>query len=284
VHTTADTMPPDALDLAAYAHRIGYDGSLSASLETLRGLVERHAATLPFENVDVLAGRVPRLDAEALQSKMVRGHRGGYCFEQNGLFLAVLRAVGFDAQGLEGRVRTGVPADLVTARSHMTVRVRIDGEDWMADVGFGGLAPAAPLRIDTREPQHDALARYRFVEQGRDRLLQCETHDGWVDCYRVVDSEPQSIDYDMANWWVATHPNAFLRHHLLVARSTPRGRLTLFDDTLSLRSGAGARPEERRLATRAEIADALADAFGLAISDTDLDAVMRVLQARPQAA
>jgi N-hydroxyarylamine O-acetyltransferase len=276
---TSSPTPQAALDLPAYAHRIGYDGSLAPTLETLRGLIERHAATIPFENVEVLAGRVPRLDVEALQSKMVRRRRGGYCFEQNGLFLAALRAAGFDAQGLEGRVRTGVPTDVVTARSHMTVRVRIDGKDWMADVGFGGLAPGAPLRLDTREPQHDALARYRFVEQGRERLLQCETHEGWVDCYRVADSEPQPIDYDMANWWVATHPTAFLRHHLLVARSTPRGRLTLFDDTLSLRSGAGARPEEQRLAARAEIGDALADAFGLAIEDADLDAVMRLLKA-----
>jgi N-hydroxyarylamine O-acetyltransferase len=273
-------MPPSALGLAAYASRIGYDGSFAPTLETLRSLVERHAATLPFENIEVLAGRVPRLATEALESKMVQRRRGGYCFEQNGLFLAVLRAAGFDAHGLEGRVRTGIAPDVATARTHMTVRVHLDGEDWMTDVGFGGLAPTAPLRLGSHEPQADALARYRFVAQGRDRLLQCETHEGWVDCYRVVDSEPQAIDYDMANWWVATHPSGFLRHHLLVARSTPRGRLTLFDDLLALRMGAGARPEERRLGTRAEIADALADAFGLSIDDADLDAVMHVLGQR----
>jgi N-hydroxyarylamine O-acetyltransferase len=272
------TAPSGALDLAAYTRRIGYDGALSPTLDTLRGLVERHAATLPFENIEVLARRVPRLDTESLQTKMVRGRRGGYCFEQNGLFLAVLRTAGFDAQGLEGRVRTGVPADVATARTHMAVRVRLDGEDWMADVGFGGLAPTTPLRLDVKDPQPDALARYRFVMHGRDRLLQCETHEGWVDCYRMMESDPAFIDYEMANWWVATHPGAFLRQHLLVSRSTPRGRLTLFDDTLSLRTGAASAPQEQRLGARTQIAEALADEFGLAIEAADLDAVMRVLE------
>jgi len=267
-----------ALDLDAYRHRIGFEGPCISTPATLARLVER--PSIPFENIDVLAGRVPRLDVASLQSKLVERRRGGYCFEQNGFFLAVLRQLGFAAAGLEGRVRSGVPARVTTARTHMAIRVTLDGEHYLADVGFGGLAPATPLRWMEREVQRDPVAAYRLLKADDDLLLQCQTREGWTDCYRLAPSAPQPIDYEMGNWFVATHPQAFLRQNLLVARSTPRGRLTLFNDMLTLRRPALAPPEERTLRTRCELADVLADEFGLGIDDADLDALAAVVEAR----
>ncbi len=260
----------------AYCRRIGFDGPLTPTLDTLAQLIERHAATIAFENIDVLAGRVPRLDLASLQQKLVQGRRGGYCFEQNSFLLAALKQLGFAAVGLEARVRAGVPADVITPRTHMALRITLDGDDYLADVAFGGLAPTTPLQLAGTGTQHDAHGAYRFVDVGADRLLQCETHEGWTDCYRIHTSEPQAIDYEMANWFVATNPKAMLRHNLLVARSVPGGRLTLFNNKLSLRKST-AEPEETTLGTRAEFADALADAFGLQIDAGDLDAVMAVI-------
>jgi len=85
---------PVPFDLNAYCARIGYAGPLTPTLETLHAVVARHAATIPFENLDVLLGRPIRLDAESLQKKLVRERRGGYCFEQNGLLLLALGAFG----------------------------------------------------------------------------------------------------------------------------------------------------------------------------------------------
>ena len=265
------------MDFDAYRHRIGLDGSLTPSLDTLARIVERHAATIPFENIDVLAGRVPRLDLASLQQKIVQGRRGGYCFEQNSFLLAALKQLGFAAVGLEARVRAGVPADVITPRTHMALRVTLDGDEYLADVAFGGLAPTTPLKLPGTGTQHDAHGAYRFVDVGADRLLQCETHEGWTDCYRIHTSEPQPIDYEMANWFVATNPKAMLRHNLLVARSVQGGRLTLFNSKLSLRKST-AEPEETTLDTRAEFADVLADVFCLQIDDADLDAVMGVIE------
>src|ERR1700744_3033369 len=127
------------MDLDAYFHRIGIGAGRTPSLAplaTLARLIERHQAVIPFENVETLCGRVPALDLDALQRKMVLGRRGGYCFEQNTLFMAVLRELGYAVRGLEGRVRTGVPAEVTTARTHMALCVTVDGEDWLADVGF----------------------------------------------------------------------------------------------------------------------------------------------------
>jgi N-hydroxyarylamine O-acetyltransferase len=267
-------------DFDAYLRRIEFDGRATPTLETLSQLVERHAASIPFENIDVLAGRVPRLDLASLHDKFIRRRRGGYCFEQNGFFLAALRQIGFAAVGLEGRVRSGVPAEVVTARTHMAIRVTIDSEHYLADVGFGALAPTRPLRWVELEVQRDPVGDYRLLKVDDDHLLQCQVREGWTDCYRLAPSLPHPIDYEMGNWFVATFPTAFLRQNLLVARSTSRGRLTLFNDTLTLRRPALAPPEERKLGSRSELADALADEFGLRIDDRDLDAVAAVVESR----
>jgi N-hydroxyarylamine O-acetyltransferase len=276
-------MTDAPIDLDAYRRRIQFDGPLTPTLQTLARLIERHAATIAFENIDVLAGRVPQLDRASLEQKLVQRRRGGYCFEQNGFFLAMLRQTGFVARGLEARVRAGVPDDVVTARTHMAIRVTLEDEHYLADVGFGGFAPSAPLKLHERVAQSDAVGAYRFVDVEDDLLLQCRTHEGWIDCYRIGPSEPHPIDYEMGNWFVATHPKAMLGQNLLVARSVKGGRLTLFNDKLSLRKPAFAPPEEQAIGTRGEFADVLADEFGLLVDEADLDAVMAALERRAAA-
>jgi N-hydroxyarylamine O-acetyltransferase len=273
-------MSDTAIDFEAYARRIGFDGPASPTHATLARLIGRHAAAIPFENIEVLAGRVPQLDAPSLQRKLVQQPRGGYCFEQNTFFLACLQQLGFAARGVEARVRTGVPADVVTPRTHMAIRVTLDGEDWLADVGFGGLAPLAPIRVASRAEQPAGSGTWRFVDMEGGCLLQAKSHDGWTDCYAALDTAPRAIDYEMANWWVATHPKAMLRQNLLVARAVDGGRLTLFNRQLSLRQPASGVPQEQRLATRAELADVLADGFGLRIDAADVDAVMRIVDTK----
>ena len=271
-------MTAAAIDLDAYLRRIAFEGPIAPTLATLARLIERHAGTIAFENIDVLAGRVPRLDLASLEHKLVRSQRGGYCFEQNRLFQAVLRQTGFVVAPLEGRVRAGVPADVATARTHMALRVTIDGVDHLADVGFGGLAPTRPLRWLDRGVQADAVGAYRLRDIEGDVMLQCQSHDGWIDCYRIGPGEPQPIDQEMGSWFAATNPNAILRRNLLVGRVARGGRLTLFNHQLSLRRPAPAVVEETTLASRAEFADVLADGFALQIDAGDLDAVMAAIE------
>ena len=268
------------IDIGRYLDRIGFDGVPDASLPTLARLLECHARAIPFENIEVLAGRVPKLDLAALQAKMVARRRGGYCFEQNTLFMGVLGHLGFTVRGLEGRVRAGVPAEVLTARTHMALCVTIGGQDHLADVGFGALAPMAPLKFGVgSEEQRAGTGVYRFVDAPRgDLLLQAQAHEGWTDCYLIAPSQPQAIDYEMGNWWVATHPTGMLRSNLLLARAVDGGRMTLFNRQLSIRRPQTAAPEERTLTDRAEIADVMADGFGLEVEAADFDAVMAVLE------
>ena len=125
-----------ALDLGPYLERIRYGGILSPTLETLRELQFAHVQHIPFENLDILLGRPVLLDQESIWNKLVVNRRGGYCFEQNRLFATVLESLGFAVTCLAGRVQMG--SQKTRPRTHMLLMVKIDGEEWLADVGFGG--------------------------------------------------------------------------------------------------------------------------------------------------
>jgi len=282
VMTTMNDNDEPTIDLDAYQRRIGLDlGSRAApTLALLARLIEHHARAIPFENIEVMAGRVPALDTGALQAKMLLQKRGGYCFEQNNLLRSCLLQLGYEVQRLEARVRAGVPAEVVTGRTHMALRVTIDAVPYLADVGFGGMAPVAPLEFDSRGEQHAADGLYRLVDVEGDLLMQTKGHEGWADCYRIMPVAPQHIDYEIGNWYVATHAKSMLRQNLLVARAVPGGRLMLFNRQLTLRRPATAVPIERTLATRAEVEAVLADDFDLQIDAADLDAVMRIIAPR----
>src|SRR5699024_4379343 len=137
-------QPP--VDLDAYCRRIGYAGPRTPTLATLQALHERHVATIAFENIDVLLRRGIDIAPAAVDAKLIAAGRGGYCYEQNGLFKRVLTAIGFRVDGLLARVRWMKPAQApLPAPTHMTLRVHVDGHDWLTDVGFGAAVLPQPL-------------------------------------------------------------------------------------------------------------------------------------------
>src|SRR5882757_228925 len=119
-------MSETHFDLDAYLARIGLTGRPDPTLESLRAVVAAHCMAIPFENIDVLLGRPPKLDLASLQAKLVQERRGGYCFEQNLLLRAGLRGLGFTASGMIARVVRGAPADAPRVACHMVVRVELD--------------------------------------------------------------------------------------------------------------------------------------------------------------
>jgi N-hydroxyarylamine O-acetyltransferase len=270
-------MTPEMLDLDAYLNRIGHTGSRDVCLPVLRSLVARHSAAIAFENVDPVAGRVPALDLAALQRKLLHGGRGGYCYEQNTLFLAALRALGFNAAGLLARVRRGVPAGVDTARSHMLLRVDLPGGPYLADVGFGGLTPTAPLalRPDLEQPTPNETFRLRLADG--EYLLQCRVGDDWEDVYRFTLQAERASDYEQANWFTATRPNAMFAGNLIVTLPAPGVRRTLFNRHFTERRTDGGR-ERRVLRSRSDYAAVLRGVFGLILADADLDAIMAVVE------
>jgi N-hydroxyarylamine O-acetyltransferase len=250
------------VDLEAYFARIGYRGSREPTLSVLQQLYDRHSCTIPFENLDVLLGRGIRLDLASLEAKLVRDRRGGYCFEQNGLFAYVLHQLGYEVSTIAASVRWNVPAEVVLPRTHMTLVVRLDGIPHLVDVGFGGLALGAPIRLDTEDSQATAQHPRRVVRQGEFLMHQAWRNDMWLDVYRFSFEPHTAADYEMANWYTSTHPNSRFRNNLIVARAGADRHWSILNREFNTRHVDG-EVETRTMSDAEELLDVLRDTFGL---------------------
>ncbi len=260
------TYPPEALailDLDAYFSRIGYGGPRDATRHTLDALSLAHVSSIPFENLDVLLERGIDLELGAIQRKLVFAGRGGYCFEQNSLFLAVLQKLGFEVQPLSARVRIGRPRDFIPPRTHVFVRVELEGDSWIADVGVGGLSLTSAIRLFADGEQPTAHEPRRIVlEEGR-YFHQARLGEDWVDVCEFSGEPMYEIDRELGNWFTSAHPKSHFRNRLVVARAAPGGRrISMLNNELTLR-GADGRAEVQKLTSPAALLAALNEHFGL---------------------
>jgi N-hydroxyarylamine O-acetyltransferase len=249
------------MDLARYASRIGYTGGFHADLATLRALHLAHATHIPFENIDVLMGRTPALDVESLARKFLDDRRGGYCYEQNTFFAAVLEDCGFLVTRLAARVRWGAPAGAVRPRTHMLLAVEADGETHVADVGFGGDGLLLPIALRPGEPAKQFAWEYRIVAEGDLFVLQSIRPEGWLDLYSFTLEAQYPVDYQVANWYTSTHPNSVFHNMLRVQLPGPEVRLMLVNRTLT--ETRVARSTETAIADDADLLRVLEERFGL---------------------
>lgn len=262
-HDPAASLRSMPAGLDAYFDRIGYTGPREPSLATLSGIVEAHVRAIPFENLDVLLGRPIRLDIPLVMHKLVHEHRGGYCFEQNGLLLHVLDALGFEVVPLSARVRFQRPRDFIPARTHLFVRVELEGESWLADVGVGGLSPTAPLRLHTSEEQLTPHEPRRIVREGGLLYHQARLGQEWHDVVEFTLEQMPPIDREVANWYTSTHPQSHFRGRLTVARAGAHGmRHTLLNRELTHRHANGT-AERHVVATPEELLRVLDEVFEL---------------------
>jgi N-hydroxyarylamine O-acetyltransferase len=158
------------IDLDAYLERTGAAPPLAPGREALVALHRAHCAAIPFENLDLLLGRGISLDLAALEAKLVRGRRGGYCFEQNTLFRAALEAMGFRTTALAARVRVGTTE--VRPRTHMLLRVDLPEGPFLADVGFGGDGLVHPIPLAEGRENWVGPTGHRLRREGDLWVLQ----------------------------------------------------------------------------------------------------------------
>lgn len=264
----------ERIDLHAYLRRIDYSGSLAPTLDTLRDLHFRHALTIPFENLDPFLRRPVRLDLASLEQKLVRRGRGGYCFEHNLLFKAALDSLGFRVAGLAARVVWNVPDGVTLPRTHMLLRVAIDGQDYIADVGFGGQTLTAPIRLTAGVEQATPHEPFRLLAAGDGFLMQVRIGGEWKSLHRFDLQEQTLADYEMANWFVSTHPESRFVKNLSAAMPAPDRRHALLNAEFAMHR-LGGPSEHRRLSGPAEIRGVLRDVFGLALpDDPELDGAL----------
>lgn len=262
------------IDHDGYFRRIGYDGSRAPTLAVLRAVQLRHALSIPFENLDPLLRRPVPLDLESLQGKLLSGRRGGYCFEQNRLFQQALEALGFRVTGLLARVLWMVPAGKQVPRTHMLLRVEIEGADHLADVGFGGQTPTGPLRLVAGIEQATPHGPFRLLGDGDGFRMEGKLGGEWRPLYRFDLQAQTPADYEMGNWYTSTHPQSRFLNNLIAALPAADRRFALLNREFAVHHLDG--PSERRvLADAREIRKVLEEVFGLTPpGGADLDAAL----------
>ncbi|MDO9345331.1 MAG: arylamine N-acetyltransferase [Pseudomonas sp.] len=248
-----------------YLQRLGYDTPPAPTLQTLQALQLRHVCTFAFESLSTLM-RVPvPIDLPSVEQKVLLEGRGGYCYELNQMFLALLQALGFDARGITGRVVMGGPPDAHTARTHRLSLVTLDGVRYLSDVGFGGMVPSSPLQLDTEAVQATAHEPYRLTFDGQGSYtLWAQVGEEWRGLYVFDLQEQAAIDYEIGNWYVSTHPDSPFVGQLKVARLAPGKRHTLNNANYAVHYLD--RPSEKRtLGSADELLDLLTETFGIRV-------------------
>ncbi|WP_095184430.1 MULTISPECIES: arylamine N-acetyltransferase family protein [Pseudomonas] len=249
-----------------YLQRLGYDSPPPPTLATLRDLQLRHVCTFAFESLSTLLRLPVPIDLPSVEQKVLFDGRGGYCYELNQMFLALLQELGFEARGITGRVVMGGPPDARTARTHRLSLVTLDGVRYITDVGFGGMVPSSPLQLDTEAVQATAHEPYRLTFNAGENsyTLWAEVAGEWRGLY-VFDLQVQgAIDYEIGNWYVSTHPNSPFLGQLKVALLAPGKRHTLNNAHYAIHSLD--QPSEKRLLNNAqELTALLRDTFGIRV-------------------
>lgn len=263
---TAAESPLSSTDLSAYLDRIGYGGAVEPTRAALNALQLLHPQAIPFENLNPLTGRRPKLDLAALMEKLVRSQRGGYCFEHNSLFQAVLTRFGFAVTPLSGRVLFGQPEDTQAARTHKILRLSCEGEDVIVDVGFGGQVLTGPMRLEAGVVQETPHEPYRLDHKDGAWWLRAHVADEWRLLYRFTLDPTWPIDDELANHYVATHPASHFTQRLGVARVLPRGRLTLRDRLLT-EHRLGDSSLQHEVVGDDALRAVLAERFGITVDD-----------------
>lgn len=265
------------IDLDAYLARIGLGLLPEATAEGLLIIQRAHRLSIPFENLDVRLGRGISLDPDQVFDKLVHRRRGGYCFEQNQLFLRGLTALGFDARPLLARV--WLMADDVPPRTHTINLVQIDGEPWIADAGFGGsYAPPMKLFEGSTAAGPDAAQFRLSLTEDHGWLLERRgdpattdgrtTHQDWQAQYSFTLDNIAAADLELSNHWTSSRSGVRMTSLSLVSLCLPSGFASLTDRHYTRRNGDQHVEADIESATAYRLR--LNFVFGIALDDVEI--------------
>lgn len=247
------------MNLGAYLDRIGFVQPLRTDAATLRALHRAHMLAVPFENLDIHAGRPIELSLPKLFDKIVRRRRGGFCYELNGLFAAALSELGFWVQLHSARVwgQDGPGRDF----DHLVLQVFAE-RNWLADVGFGE-SFLEPLPLEPAVETDDHMAAYRLLPSGDEWTLERRAPDAeWRPQYVFTLAPRRLSDFNAMCTWHQTDPASHFTQNRICTLPTPDGRITVSGNRLIITAN-GVR-HEREVDDDERVA-ILRDRFGLTV-------------------
>jgi N-hydroxyarylamine O-acetyltransferase len=232
------------MNLSAYFKRINYTGNTEPTLETLRQLHRAHMQHIPFENLNIHIPRPIILDEALLFEKIVNENRGGFCFEQNGLFSVVLRDLGYEVYRLEANVFMNEASAFGIPMSHMNLMVVIDDSRYLADVGFGA-SFIEPLELDNPEIQKQQVGSFQIRHDGKTAYYYeyLDGTDMLTLAYRFFLEAHELADYEDACHYMQTSPKTHFTQKRVCTRLTDEGRITLSEGKLIQTAWNGTRHE-----------------------------------------
>lgn len=259
-----------AADIPAYLQRIDYANRVRPDFATLRALHLAHLHTVPFENLDVHLKRPITLDVDRLFDKIVVQRRGGFCYQLNGLFAWLLRALGYDVTHLSARVAQG-SGSFGAEFDHLTLLVRTPDQPssaWLADVGFGDFF-LEPLDFhESGEQAQEGCAywlKYQENDDGQYTLWRREEDGSAAPQYRfTLQPRPYGEFAPMCEYH-QTSPKSSFTQKRVCTLAIPDGRVTLTDSRLI--ATVNGRREERPVRDEAQYELLLQEYFGVDLTD-----------------
>ena len=245
--------------IRAYLSRIGFRGGTAADFRTLAAMMQAQLFSVPFENLDVQAGKTVSLVPEDICEKIIGRRRGGYCYEVNGVFAMALDALGIPYRFVAARPMT---YPVRRPKTHMAIVAETDGERWLCDLGFGSYGIREPLNLewlDRDVPQGSSLFRLSKTPGG-EYLLRTLHGGEWMNLYGFNLASQEWVDFEPANYLNATHPDSIFVRSLMVVLQTPTGKKVLHGDRF--RVVTGNRVEERPVSPE-EVPELLEREFSL---------------------
>lgn len=247
------------INVSSYLSRIGYSGAVEPTAESLREIHYAHLLAVPFENLDISLGRKIVIDQDEILRKVVNRRRGGFCYELNSAFGALLRAMGFRVTLLSARVARANGGE-GPEFDHLTLRVDLE-QPWLADVGFGD-SFLEPLRLESGTEQSDSAGIFRLVEDGDRWYMQKKAADGnWKPQYSFSLQERALQEFAGMCHHHQTSPESSFTQNRICSRATPRGRITLSEMKLIVTNNG--QRTETLLASEAEREKVLREQFGI---------------------
>ncbi len=214
----------------SYLERIGYSGSTEPTEQTLTALHRAHMMAVPFENLDIGLKRKIVCEETSFVHKIVELRRGGFCYELNGAFAALLRELGFKVTLLSARVPRDDGSESPEF-DHLALRVDLQ-EAWLADVGFGD-SFLEPLRLQIGLEQPQDGRKFRIVDaNGSLHMEMLEPGRNWRKQYSFTLTPRTMSEFAEMCQYHQTSPESPFTRRSVCSKATPQGRVTIADRRL----------------------------------------------------
>jgi N-hydroxyarylamine O-acetyltransferase len=238
-----DKKNSQQIDIAAYLDRIACNRSIKPTLKFLRELHRNHLYQIPFENLSIHLKQQIILDVQRIFNKVIIQKRGGFCYELNGLFLHLLKQLGYYVKIISARVYAE-NGEIGDEFDHMALIVYIDEKEWLVDVGFGELF-LAPIEFKVDNVQMDGNRYFKIIETPDQKFILQSSNDGLIfeNEYIFTRKERQYIEFVDKCEYHQTSPKSIFTRKMLVTKATKLGRITLTNKKLVIKN-LGEKTEE----------------------------------------